>query len=170
MAAGYYQRSAKTSVLKGESTRFVLHHYNFDLRRDMSISRTVKKVLREDCTSTTESDKLLGHVLLLERRLFGRMRFAPTVGRRWFVLGLPLEDIETKANVHRVLDIPAVRKHDNFETKEAGLGELWNKIIVLPKPEPTFSFYEDGDMETQIAEKDLRLECRIQKPAPPLEF
>ncbi|ESL06058.1 hypothetical protein TRSC58_06274 [Trypanosoma rangeli SC58] len=170
MAAGYYQRSAKTSVLKGESTRFVLHHYNFDLRRDTSISRTVGKTLREDCTSTTESDKLLGDILLLERRLFGRMRFAPTAGRRWFVLGLPLDEIKTEADVHRVLDIPAVRNHGHFETKEEDLGELWKKIIVFPKPEQTFSFYEDGGMETQVAGKDLRLECRIQKPAPPLEF
>ncbi|RNF25904.1 uncharacterized protein Tco025E_01908 [Trypanosoma conorhini] len=170
MAAGFYQRSAKKSFLKGESTRFVLNHYNFDLRRDNSITRTVHKTLQEGRTSTTESDKLLGDLLLLERRLFGRMRFAPTAGRQWFVLGLPLEDIKTEADVHRVLNIPVVKQHGNFETKEEDLGKLWKKIIVFPNTEPTSSFYEDGGIETQVAEKDLRLECRIQKPAPPLEF
>ncbi|RNF19515.1 hypothetical protein TcG_04666 [Trypanosoma cruzi] len=170
MAAGYYQRSASTSVLKGESVRFVLHHYNFDVRRDTSITRTAHNTLYESRTSTPESDKLLGDLLLLERRLFGRMRFAPTSGRQWFVLGLSLDDIKTEADVHRVLDIPVVKEHGNFEMREEDAGKLWKKIIVFPRPEPISSFSEDGDFAISVSEKDLRLECRIQKPAPPMEF
>jgi hypothetical protein len=39
MAAGFYERAANSFVLHGEGTRFVLNHYNFDVRRDTEITR-----------------------------------------------------------------------------------------------------------------------------------
>ncbi|KEG13668.1 hypothetical protein DQ04_00861100 [Trypanosoma grayi] len=161
---------AKTSVLKGESTRFVLHHYNFDVRRDTVITRTVHKTLLENLTSTPESDKLLSDLLLLERRLFGRLRFAPTAGRQWFVLGLPFEDIKSEKDIYRVLGIPVVKTSGNFELREDATEKMWKKIIVSPKSEAANSFAEEGGFTPHHAERELCLERRVQKPAPPMEF
>ncbi|KAH9601740.1 hypothetical protein LSM04_006889 [Trypanosoma melophagium] len=170
MAVGFYQRSANPNVLKGENTRFVLHHYNFDVRRDTAITRTVHYTLLETLSSTPDSDKLLGDLLLLERRLFGKLRFLPTAGRQWFVLGLPLEEIKTEADIHRVLDITVVKEHGNFELKENDSEKLWKVVTVRPKPENSPSFIEEGAFITNHMEKDLELIRRIEKPKPPIEF
>ncbi|ORC92026.1 uncharacterized protein TM35_000042400 [Trypanosoma theileri] len=170
MAVGFYLRSGNPNVLKGENTRFVLHHYNFDVRRDTAITRTVHHTLLESLSSTPDSDKLLGDLLLLERRLFGRLRFLPTAGRQWFVLGLPLEEIKTEEDIHRVLDIPVVKEFGNFELKEKDSEKLWKLVTVRPKSENSPSFLEEGEFTMHHMEKDLELIRRIQKPQPPMEF
>ena len=81
MAAGFYQRAANPNVLHGEGTRFVLNHFNFDIRRDTAITSAVHNSVLVNKAATSESDKLLSDLLLLERRLFGHYRFAPTGGK-----------------------------------------------------------------------------------------
>ncbi|CBH14532.1 hypothetical protein, conserved [Trypanosoma brucei gambiense DAL972] len=170
MAAGFYLSTAGSTALKGEATRFVLHHYNFDVRRDTIITRTVHNTLLEVRTSTPESDRLLSDLLLLERRLFGTCRFAPTSGRRWFALGLPLEDIKTEEDLKRVLDIPAVKEKGHFELVVEDTEKMWKKLIVRPMPEETHSLIEQGEFVVSHTEKDLRFECRVQKPPEPIDF
>ncbi|KAG8346486.1 hypothetical protein ERJ75_001738900 [Trypanosoma vivax] len=170
MAAGFYRACTGNSALKGESARYVLHHYNFDVRRDTVITQTVHKTLLEALTPTPESDKLLSDLLLLERRLFGHTRFCPTSGRQWFVLGLHMEDIKTEDDIHRVLDIPSVKEHGHFELIVEDTEKLWKKLIVRPKHECRPSLVEEMNFNAHPKQKDLQLERRVQKPAPPMEF
>nr|CCC93001.1 conserved hypothetical protein [Trypanosoma congolense IL3000] len=170
MAAGFYLSAAGNNALKSEATRFVLHHYNFDVRRDTIVTRTVHNTLLESREATLESDKLLSDLLMLERRLFGSYRFSPTSGRRWFVLGLHLEDLKNEEDVKRVLELAPVKENGNFELEVEDTQKHWKKLIIRPKQEAAPSLFEEGDFVVNNSEKDLLFECLVPKPKPPMEF
>lgn len=170
MAAGFYQRVLSPTQLKGEGVRFVLNHYNFDIRRDTQITKKVHEALLEEQETTTTSEELLRDLLLLERRLMGEARFCPTSGRRWFTLGLALSDIKTEAEVHRVLDLPVVKSVGNFTFGEIDSEKLWKTITMAPKAEAQMTFAEAAGIHKDVKETDKLFQLRVQKPVAPLEF
>lgn len=170
MAAGFYQRAVAVNELKGESHRFVLNHYNFDVRRDVAITKKVHDSLHEDKETTPESDKLLRDLLVLERRLSGKYRLAPTGGRRWLVLGQPLSELTSKEDVHRVLELAPMKADGNYTAVDTDTEKLWYKVTVSANDEAEKSFLEAAGMHTSIREADMRFELRVEKPKKPLDF
>lgn len=171
MAAGFYQRTISPTQLSGEHMRFVLNHYNFDVRRDTAITQMLHNSLLKDKEITPESEKLLRDILLLERRLYGMYRFAPTSGRRWLVLGMKLSDVDSEAEFQRIVSLPALKEDGNFIVSEIDSGAHWKTMKLAPGKEGTCSFAEaSGLYKDTAAEKDLMLELKIQKPVPPMEF
>lgn len=170
MAAGFYQRAVAVNELTGESLRFVLNHYNFDVRRDTSITKRVHDSLHADKEATPESDKLLRDLLVLERRLSGKYRLAPTGGRRWLVLGQPLSELSTKEELQRVLGLEPLKAEGNFTVVEAEADKLWYTLSVSANDEPQTSFLEDAGLHTAIRDADRQFELRVEKPKKPLDF
>lgn len=172
MAAGYYQRTISPTELAGEHTRFVLNHYNFDVRRDTAITQMIHKSLLKDKVISTDSEKLLRDILLLERCLYGIYRFAPTSGHRWLVLGMKLSDVDSEAELNRIMGLPVVREDGNFILTENDTEKLWKTMKLVPGAESQCSFAEASGLYKNFSEnsKELSLELRIQKPVPPMEF
>lgn len=144
MASGFYHRSCHVNGLDGENRRFVLNHYNYDLRRDNIITKAVHDSLLESRVTTEASDKILSDVLQMERRLFGPHRFMPVGGKQWLCLGLPLKEIETEEELTRLLSLTPVRQYGNFDTttEETTKAEKRKKVVdrikrtvLLCKPE-----------------------------------
>lgn len=171
MAAGFYERAICPTQLSGENIRFVLNHYNFDVRRDTIITQLIHHSLTECKEISEDSEKLVRDILLLERRLYGKYRFTPTAGRRWLVLGLRLSDIDSEEEFNRITNLSAVKEDGNFTVSEIDNEKLWKTIKLIPGEENFHSFaevsgvYKDGNLE-----KNLQLELRVQKPIPPMEF
>lgn len=171
MAAGFYQRAANPNVLHGEGTRFVLNHFNFDVRRDTAITTAVHGSLLTNRSATPQSEKLLSDLLQLERRLFGHYRFAPTGGKRWFCLGVCFDDVKTEEEVVRLLDLAPVKKDGNIGMSiEDNEKELWKTVSVSPKKEETLSFLEARDLHKTLRDVDVSVQLRINKPPKPLDF
>lgn len=168
MAAGFYQRAANPNVLHGEGTRFVLNHFNFDVRRDTSITKTVHDAVLSTASSPAAAEKLLADLLLLERKLFGQHRLTPTGGRRWLCLGVPLEDIKTEDEVNRLLALPAIQKEGNFSLQRIDNEKgLWFNLEIEPKEEPCFLTARDLQSSRPA---DRKFVLTINKPIPPLTF
>lgn len=171
MAAGFYERAICPTQLSGENLRFVLNHYNFDIRRDLPITQLIHHSFVENKESSQESENLLRDILLLERRLFGKYRFAPTAGRRWLVLGLGLSDVDSEKEFNRMANFPALKEDGNFVVSEVDNEKLWKTVILIPGEETVQSFAElSGVYKDVNLEKELKLELRVQKPIPPMEF
>lgn len=170
MAAGFYQRAVSTSELQGESTRFVLNHYNFDVRRDVAVTKLAHDTLQASKDSTLESDRLLEDLLLLERRLSGKYRLAPTAGRSWLVLGQPVAELATEEELHRVLELAPIKAHGNFSLSEADTEKLWKTATVAANAEAVKCFVEEAGMDAGMKEADIRYDLRIEKPKAPLSF
>ncbi|EPY36711.1 hypothetical protein STCU_00445 [Strigomonas culicis] len=171
MAAGFYARSINTNELHGESIRFVVNHFNFDVRRDTLITKKVHESLLEEVTTTKESEELLSQLLQLERHLSGHYRFHPTGGRRWFTLGLALSELGTEAEVDRVLNLPIVKEHGNFAKSEVtDKDPLWKTVVVTPQKESFTTFLESAGLDKGVRADDLAYNLRVEKPAKPLEY
>ncbi|CCW68938.1 unnamed protein product [Phytomonas sp. Hart1] len=170
MAAGFYQRAIDTNVLKGESVRFVLNHYNFDVRRDVIITKAVHDALLAKKEVTSGSDKLIRDILLLERRLFGKYRFGSTGGRHWLMLSMALSDIKTKAEIERLMSLPSIKEEGNFSLTVDGAEKLWETLTLIPKEESEISFLETADLHKLVNTAELSYKLRVQKPLKPISF
>eukprot|EP00796_Vickermania_ingenoplastis_P006139 gene6139-4419_t len=171
MAAGYHQRTISSTELAGEHIRFVLNHYNFDVRRDTVITQMLHNSLLKNKEITEESEKLLKDILLLERRLYGVYRFAPTSGQRWLVLGLKLSDVDSEEELKRLIDLPAVKADGNFVVTERDVDQHWKAMILKPGTEEACTFAEvSGLYKSFTSATDLAYEIKIQKPVPPMDF
>lgn len=170
MAAGFYQRALNTMELKGESIRFVLNHYNFDVRRDVPITHQVHDSLLDNRETTKESEQLVRDLLLLERRLNGKYRLALTNGRRWLTLGLPLSDIKSETELRRVLDLPVVKEVGNFALSSADVDKMWMAFTVTPQAEEQPSFLEEAGLQKTLKDSDVLFVLRQRKPEKPVEW
>mmetsp|Transcript_36638 Transcript_36638/g.42806 ORF Transcript_36638/g.42806 Transcript_36638/m.42806 type:complete len:344 (-) Transcript_36638:101-1132(-) len=172
MAAGFYQRAANPAALHGEGTRFVLNHFNFDIRRDTIITKPIHDAILADKVPTLapETEKLVTDLMLLERKLFGHYRFVPSGGRRWFCLGVPLEEMKTEAEVNRLLEMPAFKEAANLKLTRVDNGpkELWFQLELEPVEEP--SFLTARDLHNNHRAADCKFTLRINKPPKPLTF
>lgn len=167
MAAGFYQRAANPNVLHGEGTRFTLHHFNFDMRRDSVLTSAVHDSVLTERTSTALSEKLLTDLFLLERKLFGKYRFVSTGGRRWLCLGVSLDEVTAEKELFRLLELPCVKENGNFSHKKVdNEKELWYNVEVVPQDEPCFLTARD----LQSKDADCVWSLRVNKPIPPLTF
>jgi hypothetical protein len=167
MAAGFYQRAANPNVLHGEGTRFALHHFNFDMRRDAVITKALHDSILVDRQSTEQSEKLLTDLFLLERKLFGRYRFVATGGRRWLCLGVSLDEVKGIEELNRLLELPCVKEHGNFvQRKVDNEKELWYNVEIEPKEEPCFLTARN----LQPKDHEAVWTLRVNKPIPPLTF
>lgn len=169
MAAGFYQRAASPNVLHGEGTRFITHHFNFDVRRDTVLTKAVHASLLESRVSTPESDKLLSDLLLLERKVFGKYRFVSTSGRRWLCLGVELEEITSEKELERLLALPSIKNDGNLSLKKIDDDkELWYSLDVEPADEPCF--ITARDLHSSYTSSDVVWTLRVNKPPIPLTF
>ncbi|GET92952.1 hypothetical protein, conserved [Leishmania tarentolae] len=170
MAAGFYERVISVTQLEGEGIRYVMNHFNFDVRRDTVITQKVHETLSEEKTTTPESEQLLRDLLLLERRLTGKYRFSQLGGRRWFALGMPLSEIKTEREVHRLLDIDVIKSDGNFTLSEVDSEKLWKTITIRPNEEQYVTFAEAGNIFKDSRENGTTFELRVQKPQAPPDF
>lgn len=170
MAAGFYERVINVTQLDGEGIRYVLNHYNFDVRRDTQITSKVHETLLADKTTTPESDQLLRDLLLLERRLTGEYRFSQSGGRRWFTLGMPLSEIKTEEEVLRLMDLEVIKSDGNLTQSEVDSSKLWKTVTIKPNPETYTTFAEVAGIHKDARPTDMTFELRVQKPTPPLDF
>ncbi|EPY26071.1 hypothetical protein AGDE_11555 [Angomonas deanei] len=170
MVLGFYERGLNSNELQGESVRFVLNHYGFDVRRDTTITKKIHESLLEEQTTTKQSEELLTYLLRLERHLSGKYRFAPVGGRRWFTLGLALSELSSEKEMQRVLDLPVVKQHGNFEVELDEKDPLWKNYVVKPKVENFVSFVESAKLTDTIRDADLIYNLRVQKPPRKLEY
>jgi phosphoribosyl-dephospho-CoA transferase len=170
MAAGFYERVINVTQLDGEGIRYVLNHYNFDVRRDMQITSKVHETLLEEKTTTAESDQLLRDLLLLERRLTGEFRFSQSGGRRWFTLGMPLSEIKTEKEVRRLMDLEVIKSDGNMTMSEVDSSKLWKTVTIKPNPETDTTFAEAAGIFRDARTVNMVFELRVQKPTPPLDY
>ncbi|CAJ1037059.1 hypothetical protein Q4I30_007655 [Leishmania utingensis] len=170
MAAGFYERVISVTQLEGEGIRYVMNHFNFDVRRDTLITQKVHEALSKEKTTTPESEQLLRDLLLLERRLTGKYRFSQFGGRRWFALGTPLSEIKTEEEVQRLLGISVIKSDGNFTLGEVDSGKLWKTITIRPNEEQNATFAEVGNLFKDTRETDTTFELRVQKPQKPPDF
>ncbi|KAG5492854.1 hypothetical protein JKF63_01434 [Porcisia hertigi] len=170
MAAGFYERVINVTQLEGEGIRYVINHFNFDVRRDTLITQKVHETLLKERTTTPESEQLLRDLLLLERRLAGKYRFSHFGGRRWFALGMPLSEIKTEEEAQRLLDIGVIKSDGNFTIKEVDSDKLWRTIKIEPNEEAHLTFVEVGNIFKEAREINTTFELRVQKPQAPPDF
>ncbi|CCW61376.1 unnamed protein product [Phytomonas sp. EM1] len=170
MAAGFYQRAIDMNVLKGEAVRFVLNHYNFDVRRDVAITKAVHDVLLSKEGASLDSDQLIRDLLLLERRLYGKYRFASTGGRRWLTLSVELSDIKTKEEMNRLMNLPSIKEEGNFTLSVNGGEKLWETLVLTPNEETETSFLEMANLHSTVKKSDFTYTLRVQKPLKPITF
>jgi hypothetical protein len=126
--------------------RFVVNHYNFDVRRDSHLVRQVRNsVLTAE--ETPEADALTKELLLLERYLFGAQRLRPTGGKQYLMLGIDMDEFKDEKQLQAVLDLHVVKSHGNFvftvrdEVRNSAKGaqavqERWKVANVRCAPEP----------------------------------
>lgn len=170
MAAGFYERVINVTQLDGEGIRYVINHYNFDVRRDTEITSRVHETLLAEKTTTPESDQLLKDLLLLERRLSGPYRFSQSGGRRWFTLGMPLSEIKTEEELKRLMDLAVIKSDGNFAVSEADANKLWKVVTVKPQPESHITFAEAAGIYKDSHGTDFNFDLRVEKPAPELDY
>ncbi|KAG5467020.1 hypothetical protein LSCM1_01199 [Leishmania martiniquensis] len=170
MAAGFYERVISVTQLEGEGIRYVMNHFNFDVRRDTRITQKVHEALSEERTTTPESEQLLRNLLLLERRLTGKYRFSQFNGRRWFALGMPLSEITTEKEAQRLLSIDVIKSEGNFTFGEVDSEKLWKTITISPNEEQHVTFADAGNIFKNARDTDTTFELRVQKPQAPPDF
>ncbi|KPA86528.1 putative mitochondrial hypothetical protein [Leptomonas pyrrhocoris] len=170
MAAGFYERVISVTQLEGEGIRYVLNHYNFDVRRDTTITSKVHETLLEEKTTTAESDQLLRELLLLERRLTGEYRFSQSGGRRWFALGLPLSEITTETEAQRLMNLDVIKSDGNLTMAEVDSSKMWKTVTIKPNGESHTTFAEAAGIFKDGRAADVVFELRVQKPIPPLDY
>jgi len=139
MAAGFYCRACEIYGDRLEPVRFVVNHYNYDVRRDRPITNLVHQTLLEHLPSTKESDEMLGDILLMERRLFGTKRLQPITGDQWLCLGCPLKDLKEEKELVRIMNLPTVKEFGNLEVSWLDKEGRWKEATLrcLPEPEGT---------------------------------
>ncbi|KPI86502.1 hypothetical protein ABL78_4442 [Leptomonas seymouri] len=170
MAAGFYERVISVTQLDGEGIRYVMNHYNFDVRRDIQITSKVHETLLEEKTTTKESDQLLRDLLQLERCLAGEYRFSQSGGRRWFTLGMPLSEIKTEEEVLRLMSLNVIKSDGNLAMTEVDSSKMWKTVIIKPNAENYTTFAEAAGLFKDGRSVDMAFELRVQKPTPPLDF
>lgn len=169
MGAGFYDKCCdQATSLVAEPTRFVLNHYNFDVRRDLIITREVHKSVLEELTTTPESDRMLDNILQMERRLFGPYRLAPVGGKNWLVLGVAMEELKTETELRRILALPPFKNHGNVQVNVTSVEKLWNEVRLTCQPESVdevapFVTSVPG-FEKRIREEDTFFALREMKP------
>lgn len=169
MGAGYYERLLSSSSLKDDHLRFVLNHYNFDVRRDLLITGVLHKSLVSEEPLSTDSEKLLNDVLLLERRLYGDKRFSLVSGSQSIVLGLKFSDVTTESELSRFMNLSAVKEVGNFALTETDDSAHWIRRTITPQPEAVTSFAEASGMHKDSSSVKT-FELKIQKPEIPKTF
>ncbi|KAK7200867.1 hypothetical protein NESM_000145300 [Novymonas esmeraldas] len=170
MAAGFYERVISVTQLEGEGIRYVMNHFNFDVRRDTAITQKVHETLSEEKTTTPESEHLLRDLLLLERRLAGKYRFSQSGGRRWFALGMALSEIKSEEEAMRLLDISVIKSDGNFTRVDVDSEKLWKTVTIRPNDEAQVTFAEAGNIFKDARETDTVFELRVQKPQTPPDY
>jgi hypothetical protein len=172
MAAGFYERAANSLVLHGEGTRFVLNHYNFDVRRDVEITRFMRANILEKADEALKPnvEQVFADLLQLERRLFGPNRLVPVRAKQWLVCGVPLTDVKSEKELHRLLELPVVKTYGNFKFSEVDEGPkvLFKMGYVEACEEQIASFQTARDLGAAIKPSDLKFALKISKPVTPL--
>lgn len=114
MATGYYNRAANMHNPKLDAVRFVVNHYNFDVRRDSAlIDRCRRAVLSPDAVNSVD-EGIAGEILQLERYLFGAQRLRPVEGQQFFMLGIPMAEFKDEKMLNAALDLAVIKAHGNF--------------------------------------------------------
>ena len=168
MAAGFYERAANPLVLHGDGTRFVLNHYNFDVRRDLHITRFISSGISEK-ELPLATEKVLADLIQLERRLFGPNRLLTTRGKQWLACGVALTDVKGEDELLRLLELPVVKKHGNFSLSYVDDPKvLWKTGVLEAGEEETPSFQTARDIGSTTNPDDLKFKLRVQKPVAPL--
>jgi len=168
MAVGFYQRAAKSDILKTDPARFVVNHYNFDVRRDVQLTKSVHQYVLEHLETTTESTEILTELLMLERRLFGERRLIPVGGRQWLVLGVDLSELHTEAEIDRLLKLGVFHDEGNFTLSEVNVESEKRKALTLQaRPEGAVSVATEGGVDLSGS---TSYTWTIIKPIPSLTF
>jgi len=175
MAAGYYARTTDFRASPVDGVRFVLSHYNFDVRRDRALVNTVHDSIMTH-TETKEADALACELLMLERYLFGAKRLAPVGGKQWLMLGVELKEFRDEEQLRAVLEMPPVAANGNFKLEirdevSKTSQERWKiaHVSCLPEKEPQFAPQVEGTPAAPLA-KLTTFDLRVLKPAPILPF
>lgn len=152
MGAGFYARAANVHTTPTDPIRFVSNHYNFDVRRDKAILASVKNVTFGDAKEA--NNQVVSSLLQTERHLFGQHRLLPVSGRQYLVPGLSLRLVKTEEELKRLLELPPIQQHGNFELlyvaddmriqpsdgmavhDNKAVHERWTNAIVRCRPEP----------------------------------
>lgn len=115
MATGYYARAANMHNPKLDPVRFVVNHYNFDMRRDsILVDRMRRAILSSSEEETTENAAVANEILQLERYLFGAQRLRPVEGKQYLCLGVPMTELKDDKMLQAALSLPAVETYGNF--------------------------------------------------------
>lgn len=180
MSAGFYYHALTVQGHPAtENRRFVVNHYNFDTRRDRTLTEGVHRALINPAHDA-DADRLLTDLLQLERRLFGEYRMVPVSGVQYLCLGMPCSEITTETELHRILDYPIIKEHGQFSTKEeegseqkkrrTKIPDRWRKTTVYPNAEPGREIMVlPATFDRTIAE-DKKYTVTTLLPAPPLTF
>lgn len=172
MAAGFYERAANSVVLHGEGTRFVLNHYNFDVRRDTEITKFLHAgVLEQPAKALTPTvERVLADLIQLERRLFGPNRLVPVRAQQWLACGVPLTAVKNEDELKRLLALPVVQQFGNFKYSlvDDGPQTLSQTGYVEALPEEVAAFITARDLQDVKNAEDLKFAIKVPKPVKPL--
>ena len=168
MVAGFYERIVDHERAQ-DAQRFVESHYNYDVRRDEVLVKAVQRAV----SSSNSSDALpmsdvIEHLLILERKLFGRTRMLPVSGKQWLMLGVALDEVKTEKELLRILDIEPIRNNGNFSlTWDETFAEQWKRAYLTPAEEKQnmTSLFEHDEDSTKLV-----FTLRVLKPLPPLSW
>lgn len=144
MAAGFYSRALNFQQMPNEQQRFVVHHYNHDLRIDSKICIAMDKIFITEKPDYPRGDQLVSEVLLLERHLFGANRLFAVNGKQNMMLAVPFMEIKTAEHMQRILDHPIVKRDGNFTSQLvdlAGSEQFWQQETLKCGPEEGLPFY-----------------------------
>lgn len=184
MTSGYYMRACDRYGDPLDSVRFVVNHFNFDVRRDVAITTLVHQTLLEHLPTTAESDQMLSDLLLMERRLYGANRLRAITGKQWLCLGCPLREITTEAELDRIMSLAPVKQHGNFSVSWEDKEGRWKEATVrcLPEPEDAATPIEAAILHPNTTASGINWSTvkpvatmhewslRALKPAPPLPW
>lgn len=184
MAANFYGNAVGVGFNRsmGDPRMKILDTYNFDMRRDSVLRREVTKCIinPEKASNTPESDILVGDLLQLERRLFGKSRLAQLEsGRQALFLGCPVSEIRDDAHLDALLSLPPIKEHGNFiktfDDADPDLKDAhrirWKEAVIdcgeeeggseKIDPAPFNNYKQAGNLEWRL---------RVLKPAPIVPF
>lgn len=114
MATGYYQRATNLHNPKLDAVRFVVNHYNFDVRRDSALIDRCRRTILSPEEVSFDDEAITGEILLLERYLFGAQRLRPVEGKQYLMLGVPLTEFKDEKMLNAALELSVVKANGNF--------------------------------------------------------
>lgn len=175
MAAGYYARATDLHAPKIDGYRFVMNHYNIDVRKDKILGKEVHQALVHEAP-TAISEAVTGNLFLLERYLYGANRLLPVRGYKTLVHSLELRDFVDEAALQAVLQRPPCQAFANiqFEVQdnyEYGVdNDRWKVGVVTCGPEPEQEQGEFCPPLVQPTTEATRYQMKLLTPEPILPF